>query len=341
MDQRKKIVCAAFLVLLSITDAYAQAVPPNIAEFTEDYYNVIGEPDLLVSISGNPEYESGETAGIFIQLLNSGLIYGFENENIPDPANGEETANAQTELNLEYDATTAINILSTLENNNDAPVRILSGLQHGGSLRSGETSLPLKFDIEVYKNAPAGTYALTLNLTYQYQYDVQVEGSLINYWLIPKNQTLPVRIKVKPRAVFEIENVSADFMPGRSGILAITYKNVGNQPAYEAVASIEVADPISTTDDNAFLGTLGPGDSYQAKYLIKIDNDATAKNYWINTEIGFKNEHGDTRMSDMLKASVSVEETVPFTKKFGYAAYLIAIAVILGAILHRYLGKKS
>jgi hypothetical protein len=82
--------------------------------------------------------------------MNEGQIHGFETENIPD--NPNESMDAQTELNLEYDATTAINIQGTLENEKEAPIRIFSGLEHGGFLRSGERSQPVEFDMKTRIN---------------------------------------------------------------------------------------------------------------------------------------------------------------------------------------------
>ena len=343
MDKRIVMGWALFLLFAIIPSVYSETIPPNIWEFTHDYYNVIGEPQLSASVVGDAEYDRGETSKIFIQLMNEGLIYGFEIEEEPEDSN--ESANAQTELNLEYDVTTAISVRGTLENPNDESIRILSGLQQGGSLRSGEISQPMEFDIEVYENALSGTYELILNLTYQYQYDVQVEGDKeqpeIDYWYITKNQTLPIKIMVKQRADFEIEKASANIRPGTQGILHITYKNVGNERAEDAVARISLVDPFSTTDDQAFLGTLNPGDSYEAHYRITVDNDALPKSYGINTEVKYRDEHGDTQISEVMKASVRVDETVPLTKRIGIAGYVLVIAVILGVIGFYILKKRA
>lgn len=328
---KKRILCAVFLMLSLTTAASADSIPANIWEFTTDYYDVIGEPGLSVSVVGNPEYESSKTSTIYIQLMNDGLIYGFDTDEIPSNAN--ETMDAQTELDREYDVTTAINIRAVLENDKEAPLKVLSGLQQGGSLRSGEVSEPMEFDIEVYNNAPFGTYELTLNLTYQYQYDVKVEGypeQEFDYLYATVNQTLPVTIKIEPRAVFEIEEVYAHLNPGDSSVLYITYKNVGSQTAEDAVARISVVDPFSTTDDQAFLGTLEPGNSYQGRFLLKVDGDALTKTYGINTEVKYRDEQGDIQISDVMKAPVDVYEPKPLIEKLWFAGWL-AILIVLGA----------
>jgi hypothetical protein len=335
MDKRLLVFFTVFLILSTTYHVYGESIPPNIWEFTEDYYNVIGEPQLSASIVGNPEYESGETSTIFIQLINDGLVYGFETDKKPSDLNTDESIDARTEFDLEYDVTTAINIRGVLENEQAAPIRIISGLQQGGSLRSGEISQPLEFDIEVYNNAPSRIYNLTVNLTYQYQYEAKVEGypnQEFDFLYVTKNQTLPVQIKVKPKAYFEIENVRSDLRAGDQNILYITYKNIGNEVADDAVARISVVDPFSTADDQAFLGTLHPGDSYQTQYKMKIDTDALPKTYGINTEVKYRDEHGDIQISNVMKAEVTVNEFIPFTERIGLAGYIIIITVLLGVI---------
>jgi hypothetical protein len=333
MNKRLLIFFASFLILLASTYANAQSIPSNIWEFSQDYYDVIGEPLLSASIVGNPEYESGETSTIFIQLMNDGLIYGFDTKQTP--VGTDETKDARKELDLEYDVNTAINIRSILISSNKTPIRVISGLAHGGSLRSGEISQPIEFDIEIYKNAQPGTYELVLNLTYQYQYDVKVEGypdQKIDYLYVTKNQTSPINIVIKPKSFFEITNVISRLIPGEQSILSITYKNIGSETANDAVARISVVDPFSTNDDQAFLGTLKPNESYQAQFTITMDDDALPKTYGINTEVKYRDKHGGIRISDVMKASVQAFEPVPLSEKIGTVGYIMIIVVVLGVI---------
>ncbi|MCL7415490.1 MAG: hypothetical protein M8349_05445 [ANME-2 cluster archaeon] len=322
--------------------AHSESIPANIWEFTTDYYDVIGEPQLSSSLIGDNEYDAGETSTLFIQLMNYGLVFGFKTEKTPIDAN--ESLDAQTELNKEYDVTTALNIRGTLQNENGAPVTILSRLQQGGSLRSGEVSTPMEFDIEVNNNAPSGTYELILNLTYQYQYDVKVEGypdMEFDFWYVTKNQTLPVIITVRPKPFFEIGEVSSHTRPGDQSVLYITYTNIGDETAQDAVARISVVDPFSTTDDQAYLGTLAPGESYRAQYRIKVDGDALPKTYGFNTEVKYRDERGDIQISDVMKAPIRVYDTIPFSERIGSAVYLVVVLVIVGVVGLYFYKKRS
>jgi len=79
LTKNKRILMLYAVFLLSVTpsSAYSEIVPPNIFEFTRDYYNVFGEPLLSAYVMGASEFESGERSKIFIQLVNEGRIDGF------------------------------------------------------------------------------------------------------------------------------------------------------------------------------------------------------------------------------------------------------------------------
>lgn len=341
MRKRTWVLFGAFLLLAATSNVNSEVIPPNIDELLDDYYDVSGEPHLSGSVMGNLEFESGEKSRIFIRLINNGQTGTFETEN--EPLGPNQSMDASTELDLEYDITTALNIRGTLENDDGAPIRVFSDPQQVGYLRSGEMAQPMEFDIEIFKNAPSGTYELTLNLTYQYQSDVKVEGypnQRIDYWYVTRNQTLPVRIEVKPRADFIVESVKSELIPDEEGLLYITYRNVGDEVAENAVARITVSDPFSTTDDQAFMGTLEPGDSYRAQYSIEVDSDALPKTYGIDTEVEYKDVHGDTRISEVMKVPAAVEE-----KNEGIISAGVLLAIIITGVAGVYLyikrGKKG
>ncbi|NYT18850.1 MAG: hypothetical protein GKC08_00945 [Methanosarcinales archaeon] len=340
MPKLMLVLIGVLLLLAATSNVNAEVIPPNIEELLDDYYDVSGEPQLSATVVGDPEYEGGETSRIFIRLTNNGQTGTFETEN--EPVGLNESMDASTEMELEYDITTAINIHATLENEVGAPIRIFSDPQQVGYLRSGEMAQPMEFEIEIFRNAPSGTYELTLDLTYQYQSDVKVDGypdQTIDYWYITKNQTLPLYVEVRPRTDFIAETVRSHLIPDGEGILYITYTNVGDEVAKDAVARITVSDPFSTTDDEAFMGTLGPGDSYQAHYTIEVDSSALPKAYGIDTEVEYKDIHGDTRISDVMKVSATVNENDEGLISAGYL--LAMIMCIAGLYLYIKRSKKG
>lgn len=348
METQKLIfLYAALLLLLTIPACCGENIPPNIGELIDDYYDVGGSPELSASIMGKSEFESGDSSTLFIRLTNNGSVDRFETDEVPRDA-GEFT-DARKELELEADVTTAVGILGTLENKQEAPLRILSGVREGRYLREGETSQPMEFEIEIYKNAPSGSYELTLNLRYQYQKEVQVTGHPepeYNYWYAEKKQELPVYITIKPEADFEV--VSSGFHPAAGGkcMLYITYKNTGDEVAEHAVSRIIEEDPFTFKDGEAFLGTLNPGDSYEAKYIIEVDEDALPKLYGIETEVEFRDSRGEQRVSEPLKAPFRMDEFLCEVEKgrlgpVGYYALAVGILATAGYYVYRKRKRKK
>jgi hypothetical protein len=63
-----------------------------------------------------------------------------------------------------------------------------------------------------------------------------------------------------------------------------------------------------------------------------MDDDALPKTYGINTEVKYRDKHGDIRISDVIKASVQAFEPVPLSEKIGTVGYIMIIVVVLGVI---------
>jgi len=98
---------------------------------------------------------------------------------------------------------------------------------------------------------------------------------------------------------------------------------------------ISVSDPFSTTDDQAFIGSLAPGESALAKFNLKVDDTATTKMYGINSEIKYEDVDGHDRISDNIKIQVETLPAVSTVEKFknvlliGFVVVLL-IVVVLG-----------
>ena len=202
--------------------------------------------------------------------------------------------------------------------------------------------------------APAGRYPLTLALDYDYQKNVQVKGEEVtegwtdvNFWYDSLNQTGTLYITVKKLADFEVTEISSDLQAGADGrLLSVTYKNTGEEAADDSVARISVTDPFSTTDDQAYLGTLAPGESATAIFLIDTDSGATIKTYGVDTEIRFEDSTGRSRVSESMTAAVMIAPVVPLSAKIKpyvlpvvLIAFLLLIALGIRYYLKNVMGK--
>ncbi|MBW6518963.1 MAG: hypothetical protein K0A89_10745 [ANME-2 cluster archaeon] len=340
MDYKKcvQIILFAITSILILT-VPAQAAFPEYFDVSNNYYTVYGGPNVSASLLGDGEFYRGDTVTLNIHLMNRGLITGFKSEKTVDPAVELEQKLQQTEMNYEAQKTTAIGIVATLVSF-DPALRIKTGSQEAGSLVSGQkTKEPVQFTIEIAKNAPAGVHPLMLNLLYGYQENVQINGKdetdlgvtdlEVGLWYEINSQNLTIPVIVKDEADFEVVEMSGNLVAGKECLLFVTYRNVGELPVTDATVRISVSDPFSTTDDQAYIGSLVPGENAIAQFNIKVDETATTKRYGINSEIKYEDVDGHDRISDNIKIQVETLPAVSTTEKFRNVLWIGAVVVLL------------
>lgn len=326
----KKMIIISLLLISMISCAAGVSITPdnyNIPksfDLGKNYYNVYGSPDLNASIIGSNELERNQTATLNIDIMNKGKLLGFENDRTP--SGEDEMYAARTEMNLESAIVDATNVVASLSTDPDSPIEIKSLSQQVGSVKSGENALaPVKFDIKIDKKAKAGEYNLYLNLSYDYQKNVQISNADasdqtydVSHWygMMSQNQTL--KIKIKNQADFEIVNTTGSLYAGEDNIIEVTIKNTGEEEARNVKAIINPSDPLSTTDSVAFLSTIAPGSTAVAKIKIKADSEAVPKMYGVDTVLRYETPEGDTEYSTTLQAPVEVKEPGFFERLFGW-----------------------
>ncbi|AKB17077.1 MULTISPECIES: COG1361 S-layer family protein [unclassified Methanosarcina] len=350
MNKNGLFATAITLLILCSVVLPAQAALPKNFDISENYYNVYGSPDINATLIGDNEYSRGDTVTLSIEMMNKGEITGFEADKDVKFGESVDLVLQQTEMQYEAQVTTAIGILATLKSD-DPNIKVKSGAQQAGTLKQGkQSSSPTKFTIEINKNASAGTYPLNLELAYKYQNNVQLGGDEydtttgivtnkdVGIWYENKTQTQTIYVEVKKEPYFEAANVTGDLYPGESGMIYVTYKNTGEEPAKDATVRVSAADPFSTTDDQAYLGTLNPGEEAVAVFDMDVDETATPKPYSLSSEILYEDSDGHDRVSDTVKINTEVlpaKQTLP-----GYELGA-GIVMVLGACLVMLRRKKQ
>jgi len=339
-----KLIIMLFLISILLVQSGAENIPTNIRTFTDDYFTAYGSPEMVVSIAGSPEYNRDETFTILVRIMNQGKITGFESEDKPVGSN--EIALSKIEQQHEYAITTAVGVVASLSAE-DAPVDIKTPPQSAGTLVSGQVSQPLAFDINIWDSAPAGKYALEVNLTYQFQKDVQVDGNASNnqvdYNLLYQhvNETHEIFIIINEQADFEATEVTSDLLPGKPGILSITFHNTGEETASRASARLRLSNPLSSTDYTAFLGDMEPGEESLAMFNIDVDPDAIPKAYSVKAEIEYEDAKGQTMISDIIYVPAQVREQEEGKGIFGNPLLLGAGLVIIAVLVFMYLKRRE
>ena len=346
MNYKKDVQMILFAVTsLLILTVPAQAAFPEYFDIGDNYYTVYGGPNISASLLGDGEFYRGDTVTVNIDLMNRGMITGFKSEQSIDPDVKLEQKLQQSEMSYEAQKTIAIGIVAVLIPL-DPAVKVKTGPQEAGSLVPGQqTEDPVQFTIEIAKNAQAGVHPLMLSLLYGYQENVQISGENdtdqgvtdleVGLWYEVKSQNLTIPVIVKDEADFEVVEISGNMVAGEESLLYVTYKNVGELPVTDATVRISASDPFSTTDDQAFIGSLAPGESGLAKFNLKVDETATTKMYGINSEIKYEDVDGHDRISDNIKIQVETLPAVSSVEKFrnvlliGFVVVLL-IVVVLG-----------
>ncbi len=297
---------------------------PQSFDLGMNYYNVYGSPDLSANIIGSNDFDRDQTVTLNIDIMNKGKLLGFKSDKTP--YDSDEIYAAQTEMKLESSVVDATNVVASLSTDPGSPIEVKSVSQQIGSIKSGENALvPAKFDIKIDKKAKAGEYNVYLNLSYDYQKNVQIMNPNsvaqtydVNRWYGMMTQNQVLKIKVKNQADFEIVNTTGSLYPGGENVIEIVIKNTGEEEARDIKAIINPSDPLSTTDSMAFLSTIAPGGTAIAHVKIKADGAAVPKIYGVDTVLKYETPDGDTNYSDIMEAPVEVKQIGFFQSIFGW-----------------------
>jgi hypothetical protein len=349
MKIRLITVLACLLAILAAASGQNTYIPYDLGG--DNYYNMIGGPDISASVSGTDEFERGDTVTLYVDLTNQGRMIDFNEDQMP--RNLKEFLLADAEQQEEYKKPIALGVTASLSSE-DPQIDVKSGDQVIESLKSGEkTRSPLEFTLEIGEHAPAGSYPLNLNISYDYQDNVRVYASQLDTSVSPPtlvdyrvsyiyhkaNQTAPITISVKKQADFEILNASGVLFAGAEmAPISATYRNTGEDPIRDAVARLSIFKPFSTTDDQAFIGTLQPGGEKTVVFRVDVDSDATPKEYGIISEIKYTDVNGDTMISESMKIPVTIKAT---PSSLILPALIILIVIAAGGYMYKKKQKKA
>jgi hypothetical protein len=339
---RRMMIPLALAIALTLAAPVLAAENYTPSVYLDNYWTALGSPELNASLAGINEFERGDTVDLYVEITNYGRIIGF------DPDEKAEDLKEQTltalEQGYEQEKTTALGITGTVRSTSDL-IEVKSGSQVIEALKSGEKSeSPMRFTIKIANDAPAGEYPMMLDLTYDYQHNVEVgakeldpnvglRGLQIAYQYETANKTVTIPVMVKLEVDFEITDVKAELLAGeKDGIVEVTYKNMGVETADDAIARINVFNPFSTTDDQAYIGTLMPGEERTVTFKIDVNSDATATSYSINSKIKYTDIRGDTVISESMKIPVDV---VAAKRSYVLPAVVVLILLLAGFVVYR------
>lgn len=313
------LVAGIILFMIMAPAVHSKEFIQPVSEFSTNYYDAYGEPDIYGSIVGDVEYERGEEYLISVVLSNRGVLHGVK---YSTSVGTSEVSHSISLKELEYEAyrTTAIGVKAELISTSDLiEIDPSMDLQTLDSLMPGVLpDSPLYYKLKVSKYAPAGEYLLMLPIDYQFQSEVEMTGGSTSLIGLPDldhttlyekaNKTLILPVYVKPAPRFEIVDVEGELVAGSSSIINVTYKNAGELPANDVIARIVTMKPLSSPKNELTLGTLEPGDMRTVSFEMAAASDAIVKDHALSGEVKYIDENGETSLSDPLVIKIPLKE---------------------------------
>jgi hypothetical protein len=135
-----------------------------------------------------------------------------------------------------------------------------------------------------------------------------------------------VGVPVGGKLGFAVTSAPASLSPGESKVIEVEYRNTGSITAYHAQARLTIVEPFSSSDTQAYLGDVAPGQSVTARYAISADSRAAPALYELDTNVRYRDSLDNSLTSDTVSAPV---EVVP--PKSG--SLLLPTAAVLAAVV--------
>ncbi|WP_251344404.1 COG1361 S-layer family protein [Haloplanus halophilus] len=167
-----------------------------------------------------------------------------------------------------------------------------------GTLDPGE-SADVSFTTAIASDAEPGSNSFTFDVEYE-----NADGDVLT-----ASNPIRKRAEIAPeRDRFEVSNVSTTVTPGGTAQLSAEVRYIGDDPISAVNARLFTSDPLSTSDDGAFLGRMEPGETTTATFRISATSDALPKQYASSIEVRYDEADGDTEFTDGMSIGVSVNE---------------------------------
>jgi hypothetical protein len=222
----------------------------------------------------------------------------------------------------------AENAIAKIARNGESPLIPTDGNSYIGTFEPGET-VDVRFKVSVADTAETKSYPLDIVVAYD-----DYEGKAMT------SRAVTVGIPVGGKIAFEVVSPPATLYQGQKSILEVVYRNAGAATVYNAQARISAVSPFTSSDDTAYLGDLAPGESATARFEVNVDGDGTEKEYGIDSEIRYRDDLDNSKISDTMKVRVALEKRqgTLFTNPVFLA---VLAAVIIGAGYYIFVYRKK
>jgi hypothetical protein len=178
-----------------------------------------------------------------------------------------------------------------------APSLVLpvQGSQYIGRMDPGEEKL-VSFKVAVSPDAEAGTYPLSAIASYTDAWGKQ-KSSNVDTFGVP----------VQPEMKFTVDEAPITIRCGRSCAATINLTNSGPVTAHDAIVRINALDPFMVSYDTAYLGDVGPGESVNTTFGIRVKPDAVPTTYYVTMEVKYYDDEDDPHVTKIIRKAIVVD----------------------------------
>jgi hypothetical protein len=135
---------------------------------------------------------------------------------------------------------------------------------------------------------------------------------------------------------FAVEPVESTLERGGSDTVTLRLTNNGAEPLSEVSVKTYFNDPLGSSDDEAFVPELDPGESTEIQVAASAGGDALTKQYPVSVDVQYTTPDGDTELSKTYKIAVDVVEPEGGGGGLPIPAIVGVVVVVgLGAVVWR------
>ncbi|SFR42264.1 COG1361 S-layer family protein [Halogeometricum limi] len=167
-----------------------------------------------------------------------------------------------------------------------------------GNLDAGE-SREFSFQVEVSSSSGGGPRQFGFQVAYRDEDNQQRTSN-----------TLEVQTDIAPEsAEFEVTPVNGSFAAGETGEFRVNITNTRDEPLSDISAKIYAESPLSSSNSEAFVEELGPGETETIVFELSAGGSALAKTYPVKMDFQYDDSRGETTISDTYQVPVEVTES--------------------------------
>jgi hypothetical protein len=186
----------------------------------------------------------------------------------------------------------------------DSPLVSVDGTAFIGTFAPGQKEI-LTFKLKVNNGAEPKEYPGGLVLEY-------FDSSGLSHKTDPRM----FGVQTSEKLTFEIVDNQISIYPGETKTFEVDIVNTGVTTAHGAQAKASVLIPFTGVHDRYSLGDLGTREIGTAKFTIAVDAQAVVKPYKMDVFVRYKDDLGNSRVSDAMNITVDV------IKRTGLDAFL-------------------